>query len=80
MYYYIFNIGVLLLFLLVTGVILYYCNKYKMTEKQKTEKQKLEHEYILSKIRRFQEEAILNRESQYTGITNLPFIDMSPKT
>lgn len=63
------NMSVLILFLLITGSILYYCYKRKMTPQEKYEKMLKDQQYILSKIRYYQEE---RKKNSFTNITNLP--------
>ena len=79
-YYYVLNIGVLLLFLGITGITLYYCSKRKLSEFEKQQQLIKDQQYVLSKIRYYKEDAKAKQESQYSGLTNLPFIDMSSKT
>lgn len=55
-YYIALNIGVLILFLLVTGLILYYCYKRKPTPYELRRKMLKDQEYVLSKIRHYQRE------------------------
>lgn len=65
------NIGVFLLFVSVTGSILYYNYKKKPTEYEAREKLLREQQYILSKIRFFQSE---NSKKNISDITNLPMM------
>jgi hypothetical protein len=78
-YYYVLNIGIFLLFIIITGIILYYCNKNKLTDYEKQQKILKDQQYVLSKIRYYKEDAKTKQESQYSGITGLPYIDMSQK-
>jgi hypothetical protein len=55
-YYIGLNIGVLVLFLIITGLVLYYCSKNKPTPYEKHQKMLRDQDYILSKIRFYQEE------------------------
>jgi hypothetical protein len=71
-YYYVLNISIFLLFIVVTGIILYYCNKYKLSDVDKKRKMYKDQQYVLSKIRYFQEERKQN-ENQMSNITQLPF-------
>jgi len=71
-YYYVLNISIFLLFILITGVILYYCNKYKLSDVDKKRKMYKDQQYVLSKIRYFQEERKQN-ENQMSNISQLPF-------
>jgi len=75
LYYYVLNIGVLILFLGITGLILYRCNKDKLSEEEKKQKAWKDQQYVLSKIKYFKEE---NKNISHTGITNLPFMNANP--
>ena len=68
-YYYILNFGVLFLFVLVVGGVLYSCYKNKLSPYEKNQRMLQEQEYILSKIRFHQED---RKQTHSTGITNLP--------
>ena len=72
-YYYILNIGVFLLFILIVYLALTSCYKNKMTIAEKKYKMMKEQDFILSRIRYFQEENKKNQDSQYSDITNLPY-------
>jgi hypothetical protein len=72
-YYYALNIGIFLLFLLVVGTVLYYCNKNKLTDYERNQRILKDQQYVLSKIRYYQDES-KSRQSQVSGITNLPII------
>ena len=72
MYYYVLNIGVLSLFLGITGYILYFCNKHKLSDYEKEQKMMKDQQYIVSKIRYHKEQ---HRNLKETSITNLPFTD-----
>ena len=63
------NIGLLLIFSAILGTFLYYRHKTKLTPKEKKEKLKREQEYIMVKLRNFNEEA---QKKQNLLITNLP--------
>jgi hypothetical protein len=71
-YYYVLNISIFILFILITGTVLYYCNKYKLSDVDKKRKMYKDQQYVLSKIRYFQEERKQN-ENQMSNITQLPF-------
>ena len=71
-YYYVLNISIFLLFIIISGTILYYCNKYKLSDVDKKRKMYKDQQYVLSKIRYFQEERKQN-ENQMSNITQLPF-------
>jgi hypothetical protein len=66
---YIINIGFFIFFLLVLGAILFYKYKGRLTEEDKAQKNKEKQQYILSKIKNFQES---KRRAQQELITGLP--------
>jgi hypothetical protein len=70
-YYYVLNIGIFILFIGIGGLVLYNCNKQKLSEYDKNQKVLRDQKYVLSKIRYYQDE---NKQSaaQMSGITNLP--------
>jgi hypothetical protein len=69
-YHIILNVSVLVIFITIIGITLYYCYKKKPTEKEYREKMKRDQEYVLSKIRFYQEQ----KNKQTSPITNLPII------
>jgi hypothetical protein len=73
-YYYVLNISVLLLFIFIVGFILYYCYTRKPTDYEKHQKLLRDQEYVVSKIRYYQEDSKQRREQQSSSITDLPFI------
>ena len=72
-YLYALNCGVLILFILVTGLVLYYCHKTKTTPQENQQKLIKEQEYILSKIKYYKDHqrSIASKSS----ITGLPTLD-----
>jgi len=72
-YYYVLNIGVFVLFILVFGGVLYYCSKGKLSEEEKYQKMMRDQEYIVSKIRFYQD---LHKEERMgsSAITDLPYL------
>ena len=76
-YYYVLNLGVLVVFLGITCAVLYYCNKEKMTEYEKQQKMLKDQQYVLSKIRYYKEENHKIQQSKMSPITNLPVINMN---
>jgi len=72
-YYYVFNIGIFILFVLVFGGVLYYCSKGKLSDEEKYRKMMKDQEYIVSKIRFYQD---LHKEERVgsSAITDLPYI------
>ena len=63
------NIGVFLLFVLITGATLYYCYKKKLTPYEQQQKLMRDQQYVLSKIRFYQDE---QKKISSSRITNLP--------
>ena len=74
-YYYVLNIGVLAMFLLLFGSALYYCSKQKMTDYEKQQKLLSDQQYVMSKIRYHKEEKKHAQQSHSSNITNLPFMN-----
>jgi hypothetical protein len=70
-YYYSFNAIVFLLFIGIAGLVLYYCNKQKLSNYEKNQRLIRDQRYILSKIRYYQEDNKKQKE-QLSSITNLP--------
>lgn len=56
-YYYALNIGILLAIVLGFGVVLYYCNKGKLSDYEKEQKMQKDQQYVLSKIRYYKDTA-----------------------
>jgi hypothetical protein len=75
-YYYILNISVLVLFLGIFGMVLYNCNKEKLSDFEKQQKMIKDQQYVLSKIRYFKEEYNNMKNTSVSDITNLPFINV----
>jgi hypothetical protein len=73
-YYYVFNFGVLFLFVLIFGLALYFSYHNKPTDYEKRQQMLKDQEYILSKIKFHQEVNVQNR-NQMSNITNLPVIN-----
>tara|TARA_B100000953_G_scaffold222511_1_gene184231 strand:- start:24 stop:440 length:417 start_codon:yes stop_codon:yes gene_type:complete len=65
----ILNFSLFLFFLLILGGFLFYKHKSKLTPKEKEEKKKTQQEYIMTKLRIFNEEA---QRQHNLLITNLP--------
>ena len=63
------NVIVFILFVVILCVILYYCYKRKLSPEELQQKMLKEQQYILSKIRFYQNENIHKKTSD---ITNLP--------
>ena len=64
----IFNIGLLIAFLLVLGLILLYKYKGKLSPVELEEKNKEKQQYILSKIKNFQEAKRIAHQELITGL------------
>ena len=73
-YYYGFNLGILAVFFLVVGMVLYYSYKNKLSPYEQQQKMLRDQHYVLSKIRYYQEDRKNTEQSQYSNITNLPFV------
>jgi hypothetical protein len=74
MYTYALNIGVFILFVAITGLTLYYCYNRHLTPAQKEDKMMKDQQYILSKIRFYQDE---QKKISTSRITNLPTTTLS---
>ncbi len=64
-----FNMGLLVLFFIILGILLIYKYKGKLTPEEIEEKETIKKQYILSKIRNFQD---ARRRAQQELITGLP--------
>jgi hypothetical protein len=73
-YYYCLNLGILVLFFGIVGLVLYYSYKNKLTPYESQQKMLRDQQYILSKIRYYQEDKKNTQQSQYSSITNLPYV------
>ena len=65
----VFNIGLLLLFLTILGCILMYKYKGKMSPMEKQRKDREKQQYILSKVQKFQ---LAKKQAHQELITGLP--------
>jgi len=74
-YYYALNTGVFVLFVGIFGLVLYYCNKNKLTEYESNQKMVRDQHYVLSKIKYYKDETKNMKDGQVTGITELPFLE-----
>jgi uncharacterized membrane protein len=72
-YYYVYNIGIFLIFVSIVGLTLYYCSKNKLSDYEKRQRMMRDQQYILSKIRYYKEDVQEQRQKQ-SDITNLPFV------
>ena len=71
-YYYLLNISVLLLFGFIVGITLYFCYTNKPSDEERQLRMVKDQEYIVSKIRYYQEENKDKREHDSSYITDLP--------
>lgn len=71
-YYYFLNIMVLLLFVFIVGFTLYYCYNNKLSDYDKQQKMLKDQEFIVSKIRYYQEEVKQTNNNGSSMITDLP--------
>jgi hypothetical protein len=74
-YYYALNIGIFLFILLVFGGALYYSNKQKLSEYEQKQIILKDQDYVLSKIRFYQEDKKNRQQAFSSDITNLPTIN-----
>jgi len=65
-----FNIGMLLFFLLILGIILISKYKGRLTKKEKEFKEREKQQYILSKIKNLQEAKRIAHQELITGLPN----------
>ena len=66
----IFNIGLLFLFFILLGILLLYKYKGKLTPEEIEEKESLKKQYILSKIKNYQDAKIKSQQQLITGLPN----------
>ena len=64
----IFNIGLLFCFFIILGILLLYKYKGKLTPEEIEQKENLKKQYILSKIRNFQDAKLRSQQSLITGL------------
>jgi hypothetical protein len=72
-YYYALNIIVLVIFAILVGLTLYYCYTQKPSEYERQQKMISDQEYVLNKIRFYQDQRTNDHEKQFSSISNLPF-------
>lgn len=63
-----YNIGLFVMFLILLGILLIYKYKGKLTPDEIEEKERLKKQYILSKIRNFQDAKIRAQQELITGL------------
>jgi hypothetical protein len=71
-YSFFFNLGIVVLFFLVFGGVLYYRYKTKPTPQEAHEKMIKDQAIIMSKIHQHQDD---RQRSKYSGMTKMPFVD-----
>ena len=64
----VFNIGLLIAFLLILGLILLYKHKGKLTPAEMAKKNKEKQQYILSKVQKFQQAKRIAHQELITGL------------
>jgi hypothetical protein len=65
-----FNIGLLVFFLLILGIILVVKYKGRLTEDEKRKKEREKQQYILTKIKQLQESKRIAHQELITGLPN----------
>jgi hypothetical protein len=68
-YTYALNIGVFIFFVIITALVLYYCYNRHLTPTEREAKMVRDQQYVLSKIRFYQDE---QKKISSSRITNLP--------
>jgi len=63
-----FNIGLLILFIVVLGILLVYKYKGKLTPEEIEQNESLKKQYILSKIKNYQDAKIKAQQNLITGL------------
>ena len=74
LYYYILNLGILLVFVIIFGYALYCCNTQKLSDYDKQQKLLQDQQYVLSKVRYYKQE-MAQKEDNINRITNLPDLE-----
>ena len=67
-----FNVAIFVIFVGVCGAALYFCYKRKMTPEEQYQKMVMDQQYILSKIRFYQNERV---DHPLSAITSLPKVE-----
>jgi hypothetical protein len=72
-YQYSLNIGIFVIFVVIVGLVLYYCYRSKLSPEEEYNKRMKDQEYILSKIRFYKhhQQSIQSK----SDITSLPTLD-----
>ena len=63
-----FNIGLLIVFFIILGILLLYKYKGKLTPEEIEQKELVKKQYILSKIRNFQDAKVRAQQELITGL------------
>lgn len=75
LYYHVLNIGIFLLFVLIFGVVLYFCYINKKSDADRINDIHKDQQYVLSKIKFYKDE--MDKQSNIVStITNLPVKSM----
>jgi hypothetical protein len=65
---YMFNVGILIAFFIITGIILLYKYKGKLTPEEIEQNELRKKKYILSKIKNYQDAKIRSQQELITGL------------
>ena len=76
-YYYVINIGIFVIFSLVVFIVLYFCYNNKLSDYEKHQNMGRDQQYILSKIKFYQNENTMKKQNELSIITDLPFIKIN---
>lgn len=63
-----YNIGLLVMFLVLLGILLLYKYKGKLTPEEMEEKERIKKQYILSKIKNYQDAKVRAQQELITGL------------
>jgi hypothetical protein len=74
-YSYALNLGILVIFFGVVGMVLYNSYKNKLSPYELHQKMIRDQEYVLSKIKYYQEDRKNQQQTQMSSITNLPYLE-----
>ena len=67
-YSYVFNLGSIIIFIIVLTLLLYYKYKGKLTPRQKKVKERKVQEYLISKLKMMEVDRKKNRQELITGL------------
>ena len=65
---YMFNVGILFVFFIITGIILLYKYKGKLTPEEVEQNELIKKKYIMSKIKNYQDAKIRSQQELITGL------------